>query len=1060
MRRSILMLSAIMGLSELGHAAEADSSTDRQAIVIRLTDVEQLVVESHSLPLPHAIASKPGLAVFAQGQYDRWVSLPAEDQQFELQAPAPPTTLLASATRGNSTSNQLAIAMSTSQLDQLVGSEVLRDLAEGAIVTPANNAALLNGRLTLRRMPLSGGVPYPADECVFYRGRQEILRVPFPVGKSKLLWRDLAQLLPEQLQSGLPPGKYLLKMAQSAETSRFEIQKPEVRKALLSDADKLLSLLKDDRHPLYLQLAVEAMLKARDEENRPRPYLTDAYDLLNLGAPTSYLDALRLQIADQLHGKHPKDDSSQDSTGIPGVDQARRSILLGQWNEALLALDAPDVGATPRGRALARLYEAVVLSESGPAVGEEAEMVFLDALKALAGEMPADRYRAENNFANFLLRRAQDRLYSHSFQSASGTSHPLFSALQDWRQALVHYTAALELGQSMGPQEAVAVSVNIARLYALLADLVTVLNSSLSDQPRFVAGEKSAIQTARKMADEVLEGEAKSHDTRAVAAEMLAHLAHRAGDHRRCREYAHQALEAYHEAGSLTGAEGIHRLIAISLLSASRASQPDAQQKAERHSALRHLLISHHLAETLREQFPADIIGLSRAGFFARRSYVYEKLIELYVELGEDLEALKYLEVSKARALQDVLMLAGKSADEERTPAPVLAAVLSALPERMLALEYFLGAETALVFVVKGKQVKSYPLTDIQGNPLESRRLIADVRQFLNSTEGTAGKLLQDASARRPFDAAWQHKLHQLYGELIPAEVRDELSGGSELLIVPHHILHYFPFAALVTELDETKRRPLESAMPRFLIEQDVSMIYAPSLSAWQILRAGPAPAASDVYAVGLAEFSSAKPLPGVEKDMANLRDAFGERVRHVLSDEAVTETALAAAFLQPGLLFIGTHGMNVPDQPLASYLLCQSDRRNDGRLMAGEIYGGALSPSIVVLSACYSGLADRSPLPGDDLFGLQRALLHSGVKTVVDGLWDVYDDTGPEVMKKFFEHLAAGQNTPAALAQAQREFIEQRRGEGPQDPWIHPYFWAVYKATGSDLTHIEVNRN
>jgi CHAT domain-containing protein len=100
--------------------------------------------------------------------------------------------------------------------------------------------------------------------------------------------------------------------------------------------------------------------------------------------------------------------------------------------------------------------------------------------------------------------------------------------------------------------------------------------------------------------------------------------------------------------------------------------------------------------------------------------------------------------------------------------------------------------------------------------------------------------------------------------------------------------------------------------------------------------------------------------------------------------------------------------------------------------------------------------LADRSPLPGDDLFGLERAFLNAGTATIVTGLWDVYDGTGPSLMKSMFAELVAGKPAAAALAGAQRSFLKERRQGGPSDPWIHPYFWAVYTISGSELTALE----
>jgi CHAT domain-containing protein len=104
-------------------------------------------------------------------------------------------------------------------------------------------------------------------------------------------------------------------------------------------------------------------------------------------------------------------------------------------------------------------------------------------------------------------------------------------------------------------------------------------------------------------------------------------------------------------------------------------------------------------------------------------------------------------------------------------------------------------------------------------------------------------------------------------------------------------------------------------------------------------------------------------------------------------------------------------------------------------------------------MSACYSGLADRSPWSGDDLFGLQRAFLQAGARTVVSGLWDVYDGSGPELMKGLFDNLAAGSPAHSALAASQRAFLKKLKASKEVEPWLHPYFWAVYTVAGDDRT-------
>src|SRR5690606_13335748 len=111
---------------------------------------------------------------------------------------------------GLSVNDQQVITMTGSQLDQLLGGEVVRDLVPGAFLTPADQGTLLNPKLTIRRMPLTSDPKYPEDECILFRGRNEILRMPFPAGQAVIRWPGLTDL-PASLAEGLPPGRYLLK---------------------------------------------------------------------------------------------------------------------------------------------------------------------------------------------------------------------------------------------------------------------------------------------------------------------------------------------------------------------------------------------------------------------------------------------------------------------------------------------------------------------------------------------------------------------------------------------------------------------------------------------------------------------------------------------------------------------------------------------------------------------------------------------------------------------------------------------------------------------------------
>ena len=76
----------------------------------------------------------------------------------------------------------------------------------------------------------------------------------------------------------------------------------------------------------------------------------------------------------------------------------------------------------------------------------------------------------------------------------------------------------------------------------------------------------------------------------------------------------------------------------------------------------------------------------------------------------------------------------------------------------------------------------------------------------------------------------------------------------------------------------------------------------------------------------------------------------------------------------------------------------------------------------------------------GDELIGLNRALLFAGTPTVVGSLWRVDDESTAFLMERFHIHLREGTGKAEALRQAQ---IDAR------NRYPHPYYWAGFVLTG-----------
>lgn len=1053
------VIMTLLFMAAIGVNRPATAQQPGHGLLITPDAEDGLEVSRISIPPSPEILKKAGLLVWSENSRDRWKSLPATDFDAESEAPAF-VTLINFNSRGGASLSSPAVSPPTRQLTQLVGQLVMRG---NGFITPPDKGLLLDGRITVRRQAdEKNAEPFPEDELYITRNNRTVLALKADQGEQTIAWSGLAGL-PESLKSGLPPGEYTLRAKSGGTSAAFSVADPDTVERVMRRPRELARLLGSTDDPLYIQVTAETLLAYRDENAAPSPLLADALDLLDKPAsellPTQHLLELQAEIRARLEGELKEASADRDATGIAAIDEARQAINAGQWDQALQLLSSLDGSPDQRAQGLQRLYRAVILAESGQATGDVAEKLFLEAIELLQNATPADQLRAHNNFAALLLNRVQDRAYNHAFQMASGVSNPLVAALLDWQAARDHFQAALAAAEKIDPAEVAAVRVNQAQLYATLADLLRVIAlpspGETSDESLVTIAETWAERLAN-LSDDGSTGEPM---VQAVMHEILAHLAFRRSDGVVCLEHAERACELYLQAGSLAGCESIYRLLGLLRCDPSWHGDDEGGEQL----ALNNLLVSQLLSEMFRERIPLDRAGLSRAGFLARRAYVNEKLVELLIDLDRVEEALRIAELAKARALQDVLVADHNGAVGRGDECAETVDVLAGWPPGIAAIEYFVGSERAWLFVVSpDEKVKAYTLSDEHGKPIESRDLIARVHRLISDLDrlGPAeGRRIAQMSAgggKARFEQAWQHELHWFYNTLIPAECRDSLRSAHTLVIVPHHILHYFPFTALVTEEDAAATDSTRMPLPKFFVEQPFSLVHAPSLGTWRLLREKDDRPLEQVQIVGIADFGGrASRLDGVNQEMTNMQKIFGDRIHRLVSDREATETTARALLAQPGILTISTHGQKVPDRPLEAYLMCQPDDQHDGYLRAGEIYGLEINSDLVLLNACYGGFADRSPLPGDDLFGIQRALLHSGARTVVSGLWDIYDATAPDIMNDFWQRVAAGVSAPQALSEAQRAYLKTWR-EFPQEPLhflTHPYYWSVFTVAGDDRT-------
>jgi CHAT domain-containing protein len=94
-------------------------------------------------------------------------------------------------------------------------------------------------------------------------------------------------------------------------------------------------------------------------------------------------------------------------------------------------------------------------------------------------------------------------------------------------------------------------------------------------------------------------------------------------------------------------------------------------------------------------------------------------------------------------------------------------------------------------------------------------------------------------------------------------------------------------------------------------------------------------------------------------------------------------------------------------------------EEAEDGLLTAEDVTGlDLLATELVVLSACETGLGQVHL--GVRVFGLRRAFVLAGARTLIMSLWKIPDEPARELMEDVRGRLPAGEGRAEALRQAQ----------------------------------------
>jgi hypothetical protein len=338
-----------------------------------------------------------------------------------------------------------------------------------------------------------------------------------------------------------------------------------------------------------------------------------------------------------------------------------------------------------------------------------------------------------------------------------------------------------------------------------------------------------------------------------------------------------------------------------------------------------------------------------------------------------------------------------------------LAGLRRRLQPGTVVLEYFQAGDELVLFVFDARHLTAHRL-----GPIGRVQELVDRFRFQVGKFGLGHAYVQAHAASMLSHV--NQILADLYTLLIGScltNVRD----AERLIVVPHGVLHYLPFHALIDP---------SSGIP--LVEQ-VEVAHAPSATV--LASCYDRPSVPEGLGSRLLVGVPAPNIPHVAGEIDTLERLFGPSL--VLSGPEATEEAFRRHAPEANVIHLASHAVFRQDNPLFSAI-----RLADGWLSLYDLYGLRLRASLVTLSACETGV--NHVLAGDELVGLARGFFQSGTASVVVSLWAVNDASTARLMQRFYTRLETGLGPAAAMRLAQ---IDLRR------EYPHPYYWAPFLVIG-----------
>ncbi|MGA8673875.1 MAG: CHAT domain-containing protein [Candidatus Acidiferrales bacterium] len=396
-----------------------------------------------------------------------------------------------------------------------------------------------------------------------------------------------------------------------------------------------------------------------------------------------------------------------------------------------------------------------------------------------------------------------------------------------------------------------------------------------------------------------------------------------------------------------------------------------------------------------------------RLSFLAGAISFYDDYVSFLAAHHQVDKALQVAEFSRAQTLAEGLGINSSSvnfATSDFNPRHV------AGPTNTVLLDYWIGADRSYFWVITPQRVEIFtlpPAAEIDPLVQAYRQALLGARDVLE-TRNAAGQKLYD---------------------LLVAPAAKLIPKGSRVTILPDGSLYSLNFETLLAPAPQL----------HYWIE-DVDVSYANSLTLLAAGAARHASPAKKLLLVGDAVSPDAEfpRLPQAAAEMSRIENYFPAPEREVFAGVAATPESYFDSQPQDfSYIHFVAHGTASRTSPLDSAVIL-SKQGDNYKLYARDIIQHPLHADLVTISACHGeGVRTYS---GEGLVGLSWAFLRAGAHGVIAALWEVNDNSTPQLMDHLYGEISKGVPPAVALRDAKLALLHSGT------VYRRPFYWAPFQ--------------